>query len=187
MTEKSEAKTAIRAFVALELPPPLRESLARTIERLTPSVRGIRWMDPAQTHLTLRFLGWTTRERLAILEPRLRAIAEAGEAADVEVSGLGLFPPSGRARVLWAAVRLPPSAIAMQSACEKAAVASGFPPERRTFKGHLTLGRWREPAPRPRLPDVDLGRSRLDRLVLFRSHLTRGGSRYSPLTEYRLR
>jgi 2'-5' RNA ligase len=183
----TEAKAAIRAFVALDLPPRLREGLARTIARLEPSVRGIRWMDPKQTHLTLRFLGWTTRERLAALEPRLLSIAEATPAAAVPVSGLGLFPPSGRARVLWIAAHLPAEMTAMQAACEAAAVDCGFPPERRTFQGHLTLGRWREPAARPPLPAVDLGTARLDQLVLFRSELHRSGARYSPLTVFPLR
>jgi 2'-5' RNA ligase len=183
MTEK---KAAIRAFVALELPAPLQERLAHTIERLQPGVHGIRWVDPRHTHLTLRFLGWTTRERLGVLEPRLQAIAESGHAAEVDVAGLGLFPPAGRARVLWMGVRLPPPALALQSACEQAAVTSGFPPERRGFQPHLTLGRWREPATRPKLPEIDLGRTRLDRLVLFRSELHRGGAEYSPLTAFTL-
>jgi 2'-5' RNA ligase len=117
-----------------------------------------------------------------VLEPRLAAIAESGHAAEVEVGGLGLFPPAVRARVLWIGVRLPPAALALQAACEWAAVTSGFPPERRDFQPHLTLGRWREPSVRPKLPVVDLGRTRLERLVLFRSELHRGGAEYSPLT-----
>jgi 2'-5' RNA ligase len=182
----TERKAAIRAFVALELPAPLQDGLARTIERLQPAVHGIRWVDPRHTHLTLRFLGWTTRERLGVLEPRLQAIAQAGQAADIEVGGLGLFPPAGRARVLWMGVRLPPAALALQADCESAAVACGFPPERRDFQPHLTLGRWREPATRPKLPEIDLGRTRLDRLVLFRSELHRDGARYSPLSAFTL-
>ena len=64
-------------------------------------------------------------------------------------------------------------------------MASGFPPERRDFKPHLTLGRWRDPAPRPKLPArADLGSGALDRLALFRSELRRTGSEYTPLATF---
>jgi 2'-5' RNA ligase len=176
----------IRAFVALDLPAPLRAGLAKTIAALSPTVPSIRWVDPAHTHLTLRFLGWTTRERLAALEPRLGALASATPSLLARVAGLGLFPPSGRARVLWVGITLPPEGAALQAGCEAASVAAGFPPERRQYKPHLTLGRWRDPSPRPKLPAVDLGTVQLDRLVLFRSELRRSGAEYTPLTTFPL-
>jgi 2'-5' RNA ligase len=74
----------------------------------------------------------------------------------------------------------------LQADCEAAAIASGFPPERRDFKPHLTLGRWRDPAPRPKLPAADLGPVVLDRLVLFRSELRPAGAEYSPLAVFPL-
>ena len=180
MTE-SRPNAAIRAFVALELPLTLRAALARTADGLRASVPNIRWTDPEHIHLTLRFLGWTTRERLGVLEARLGALASATPPLASRVSGLGLFPPTGRVRVLWVGASLPAEGLKLQAACEEAAVASGFPPERRDFKAHLTLGRWRDPSPRPRLPAADLGEVVLDRLVLFRSELRPGGAEYSPL------
>ena len=180
------AKAAIRAFVALELPAPLRAALAETIAGLAKSVPAIRWVDPAHVHLTLRFLGWTTRERLAVLEPRLAALAAGTPSLAARVAGLGLFPPSGRARVLWIGIALPPAGEALQAACEAAAVEAGFPPERRQYQPHLTLGRWRDPSARPKLPAADLGPVVLDRLVLFRSELRRGGAEYTPLSTFSL-
>ena len=182
----TESEAPIRAFVALELPAPLRTGLAKTSAVLAPVAPSIRWTDPAHTHLTLRFLGWTTRERLASLEPRLAAVASGTPALEARVSGLGLFPPRGRARVLWVGVALPPPGVALQAECEAAAVAAGFPPERRQYQPHLTLGRWRDPQPRPELPALDLGTARLDRLVLFRSELRRSGAEYTPITTFPL-
>ena len=184
--KEGRSNAAIRAFVALELPLTLRAGLEKTIDGLRASVANIRWTDPQHTHLTLRFLGWTTRERLAVLEGRLSALASATPPLAARVSGLGLFPPSGRARVLWVGASLPPEGLKLQADCEAAAVASGFPPERRDFKPHLTLGRWRDPAPRPKLPPADLGPVILDRLVLFRSELRPGGAEYSPLAVFPL-
>jgi 2'-5' RNA ligase len=183
---EARPNAAIRAFVALELPLTMRAALAKTADGLRASVPNIRWTDPQQIHLTLRFLGWTTRERLGVLEGRLAALASAAPPLAARVSSLGLFPPSGRARVLWVGVALPPSGMKLQADCEAAAIASGFPPERRDFKPHLTLGRWRDPAPRPKLPAADLGPVVLDRLVLFRSELRPAGAEYSPLAVFPL-
>lgn len=182
----TKTASAIRAFVALELPAALRAGLAETIAALAPAVPSIRWVDPAHTHLTLRFLGWTTRDRLAALEPRLAALAAATPPLQSRVAGLGLFPPSGRARVLWVGIALPRHGATLQAQCEAAAVAAGFPPERREYQPHLTLGRWRDPSPRPKLPAVDLGIVQLDRLVLFRSELKRSGAEYTPLSTFAL-
>lgn len=161
----------ICAFVALELPRTVQAAVAREITRLQKEIPDILWVDPYRTHLTLRFLGWTTRERLDVLEPHLAAAAKACPPITAPISGLGTFPPSGpeTARVLWIGADLPRSGKALHAACEAAAEECGFPPERRRFRAHVTLGRWKQPA-RPRsLPELDLGTVRMDRLVLFRS------------------
>jgi RNA 2',3'-cyclic 3'-phosphodiesterase len=166
------ASTAtICAFVALELPRAIQMVVAQEIPRLEKELPGIMWMDPHRTHITLRFLGWTTRERLTALEPYLKAGATACAPMDTKVAHLGTFPPHGpsRPRVLWVGVDLPQSGITLQSACDSAAVACGFPPERRIFRAHVTLGRWKEPARLGELPALDLGATRLERLVLFRT------------------
>ena len=173
MSAKPAAST-ISAFVALELPKALQAAFTREIARLGETIPGVQWLDSRRMHLTLRFLGWTTRERLKALEPHLAAAARACPRVDATVSGLGTFPASGRARVLWVGIDLPQSGVSLQAACEAAALECGFPPERRGFQAHLTLGRWKEPARRPALPDLDLGATRLERLVLFRSEPAKG-------------
>jgi RNA 2',3'-cyclic 3'-phosphodiesterase len=163
------AVSTICAFVALELSKALQSTFVEEIARLEKTIPGVQWLDARRMHLTLRFLGWTTRERLNALEPHLRVAAKACPPIDATVSGLGTFPPSGRSRVLWAGMALPPSGATLQAACEAAALECGFPPERRAFRPHLTLGRWKEAARGPVLPDLDLGATRMERLVLYRT------------------
>jgi 2'-5' RNA ligase len=133
-------------------------------------------MDARRMHLTLRFFGWTTRERLTALEPHLAAAARACGPIDATVSGLGTFPPtsSEKARVLWAGIALPRSGKTLQAACEAAAIECGFPPERRAFQAHLTLGRFRTPT-RVKIPArFDLGPTRLANLVLYQTEPAKG-------------
>ena len=97
-----------------------------------------------------------------------------------------MFPDHGSPRVLWVGVELPPPASELQRACEHAARAAGFEPEERPFLAHLTLGRWRNRAARPVLPETDLGPARLESLVLFQSETAQGGAVYTPLARFAL-
>jgi len=83
-------------------------------------------------------------------------------------------------------MELPPTALELQRACERVARDAGFEPERRPFLAHLTLGRWRDRAARPVLPETDLGPARLESLVLFQSETAQGGAVYTPLARFAL-
>ena len=180
------AEKLIRAFVAIELEDQTRARLAELIETLRERIRNVRWVRPEGIHLTLRFLGYARRDVLDGLVPELRAAASECAAGAAEVSGLGTFPEKGRARVIWIGISVPDRVLRLQEACERAAVAAGFPAEARPFRPHLTLGRWSDPAPRPALPDVDLGRTGLATLVLYRSQPGPAGSAYTPLESFAL-
>jgi 2'-5' RNA ligase len=175
-----------RAFVALELDARLREALGELQARLRPRCGGIRLTRPEGIHLTLRFLGDTSPAQVEALRPLLAAAAAACPPAEAHVAGLGTFPERGSPRVLWLGLDVPPAVLELQRACERAARAAGFEREDRPFKAHLTLGRWRERAPRPDLPRADLGTTTLDNLVLFESDLRPGGAVYTPLAPFPL-
>ena len=176
----------VRAFVALELDARLREAMGELQARLRPRLGGIRMTRPEGIHLTLRFLGDTSPEQVAALRPLLATAAAACPAAEVPVAGLGTFPERGSPRVLWLGLDVPATVFDLQRGCERAARAAGFEREARPFKAHLTLGRWRDRAPHPELPPVDLGATRLDALVLFKSDLRPDGAVYTPLARFAL-
>ena len=182
----AEGEKLIRTFVAVELAPSMRDRLAELIEALRGRIRNVRWVRPEGIHLTLRFLGHARRDVLDRLVPELRSGAEKSSAGMATVSGLGTFPERGRARVIWIGIFVPDSILRLQEACERAAVAAGFEAETRAFRPHLTLGRWNEPAPRPPLPEADLGPTSLDTLVLYRSQPGRTGSVYTPIETFAL-
>ncbi len=176
----------IRSFVALELAAAVRERLHGLIEQLRGEIPGVRWTRPDSLHVTVRFLGYADPPALVRLQGPLAEIASRCAPGHAPLRGLGLFPPKGNPRVLWLGLAIPEGIRILQEECERAAVAAGFPPEPRPFRPHLTLGRWSERAPRPPLPPADLGTARLDRLVLFRSEMRRGGSVYRPLAAFDL-
>ncbi len=180
-------KGDVRAFVALELAAEMKSALQEFIQKLEPRLPGVRWVRPNAMHLTLRFLGASRAEQLAQIRPRLEEAAGECPACLAPVGGLGTFPASGSPRVLWIGIQLPQSIFGLQAACEQAAVAAGFVAERRPFRAHLTLGRWRGRAALPLLPETDLGAVELSELVLYQSDLRPEGAAYTPLGRFGLR
>ncbi len=176
----------VRAFVAIELDPRLREAMGELQTLLRPRLGGIRMARSEGTHLTLRFLGEASPAQIGTLRPRLAAAAAACPPCEARVGGLGMFPERGSPRVLWLGLDVPPPVVELQGECERAARAAGFEREERPFRAHLTLGRWRERAPRPELPPADLGPTRLETLVLFESDLRPGGAVYEALARFPL-
>ena len=175
----------IRAFVALELDARLRQAIVAVQDRLK-AVAGLRLVRAEGIHLTLRFLGSSSEEQLETLKPRIASAAALCPPFDARLAGLGTFPERGAPRVLWLGVELPPAALELQRTCERAARAAGYSAEDRPFAPHLTLGRWRERAPRPALDDVDLDASRIDTLALYRSETLPDGAVYTPLQRFAL-
>jgi 2'-5' RNA ligase len=179
----------VRAFVALDIPAPTRARIASLLETLRPGVPGVRWLAPDSIHLTLRFLGEAGSAQLSALRPRLAEAAAAAGRSPAVVRGLGTFPERGRPKVLWLGTELPEGLIALQRACERAAVDSGFAAETRPFRSHITLGRWLlgPAARRPTLPETDLGPVCFESVVLYKSDLTPAGAVHEALHRFLLR
>lgn len=177
---------SVRSFVAIELAPELRAALGELQARLRPRLGAVRLVRPEGIHLTLRFLGQAAPSQLAALRAALAPAAAACPPVEARVAGAGTFPDRGSPRVLWVGLELPEPLLLLQGACERAARAAGFAPELRPFRAHLTLGRWRERGPHPELPEVDLGKTPLSTLVLFRSELRQEGASYTALARFPL-
>jgi 2'-5' RNA ligase len=140
-------------------------------------------------HLTLKFLGDIEESRAAGIGAALTAAVAGLPAFDIGLRGLGAFPSPTRPRVIWAGVDAGgPSLAALAEALEDGLAALGVPREARGFSAHVTLGRVREPSRDPalaaalgRAASVELGSSRVDRVVLMRSQVSPRGARYTEL------
>jgi 2'-5' RNA ligase len=149
-------------------------------------VQDVRWVRPEGVHVTLRFLGWSDPAALDRLQPLLAQAAARCPPSEARIGAVGFFPERGAPRVISLSVALPEPVLQLQRECEAAAVAVGFPPEPRAFRPHLTLGRFKERASRPRVAPAELGPTPLERIVLFRSELQTGGAVYTPLARFTL-
>ena len=172
----SEARMP-RLFTALELPP----SIGVSLSLLRGGLPGARWIDPANYHVTLRFIGDIDDRTADEVADALARVARPGFSACLE--GLGAFG-SRRPHAVFAAVKSSPALLDLQAEQERIIQRMGLQPERRKFTPHVTLARLKGSS------EVDVasflalrGQFRtapfpVGRFVLLSSRASRGGGPY---------
>ncbi len=183
---RPEAKP-LRLFVAVEVPEPVRAALAEAVAPVRERFPKARWVPLENQHVTVKFLGSTYPRLVEWVIATVAEVASCLEPSETRVTDLGVFPNARRARVLWAGLDEPGSAVTRLAAGLDEALAREFEPEKRPFTPHLTVARFDPPV---ELDPADVRyRSepfRIDRIVLFRSHLRRPAPVYEPLGTYPL-
>lgn len=106
-------------------------------------------------------------------------------AFEARLGEVGTFQRGRLVRVVWLGLNSGGEELAsLAAAVEAESIRAGVEPEGRKFHAHLTLARARarDGAVLPELPALPaLAAWRADELILYRSHLGRGGSVYEPL------
>ena len=197
MTRAKPWVRPVRCFVALPVPPPVRERAAEVMTALKAGGPDVKWVEPANLHLTLKFLGEAPEGQVPDLVRALEEACAGRPAPRLEITVPGAFPDARRPRVVWLGLAGDLTPLAeLAAAVERALAPLGYPPEDRPFRAHLTLGRVRRPRKGGGQPDTrslsrDLaGRDwaggpefTVDRVVLMQSTLTPRGAVYQPLHE----
>ena len=184
----------IRAFVAVELPQEVKAAIAAITRQLSggPHARTVKWVDPAQMHITVKFLGDTDRARLPAIQQALAAVAARHAPFALKLAGLGTFPGGTRVRVVWIGlVEGADPLVALTNDVETALNALGFRPERHDPSPHVTLGRVRDWASATERLAVagalnavnvpEFPRATIDHLSTMQSHLSPQGATYRAL------
>lgn len=177
----------IRAFIAINLAPPVIEEIAKVQSRLQETRGDLRWSRVESLHLTLKFLGDIARNQVEPIVGALREALRAQSPLHVVARGLGAFPNLKKPRVLWAGI-MGEGLKELSEKIEIALMPLDFPPEEREFTPHLTIGRVRSLRGWDRVLAVlkeyeqsSFGESTVDQVILYQSDLRPNGAIYSPL------
>ena len=181
----------LRTFLAIDLD----ERFLQAADALAVGLRAevlprARWVARSNMHVTLRFLGATDESlvpSLGALVARIGSIAR-GPIEPLSTS-LVAFPHPKRARVLGLHIDDGGVLMDLASAAEREVVELGFAPEERTFRPHVTLARFRQPADLRRLfvaRSTPPPTGRLTSLTLYRSELGGEAPVYSALARFDL-
>jgi 2'-5' RNA ligase len=186
----------IRAFIALEMPEPIRQNLAEISSRLKSQLSAVplSWVPVPNIHLTLKFLGNVKNDQVETIKEVIGSLIGKYPSLRISLNGLGTFPNAKRPRVLWTGVKAPDNLNEIVAALETSFIKLGFMPEDRPFAAHLTLARVRGHAHQRdllRISDV-LNSARMpqpvsavaEKIILFQSELRPSGSVYNPLAQF---
>jgi 2'-5' RNA ligase len=176
----------MRLFVSVALPDDLADAVAAVQDRFA-DADGLRYTDPGQAHVTLKFLGDVPDSRADELARALEAaVAEADVTPfDASFEGLGVFPSLDYISVVWLGVDEGSEALAaLHEAVESEFVSRGFDPADHDFTPHVTLARMEHAGGKQLVQNVvsgeppAVGTARIEEVRLTESTLTDDGPVY---------
>ena len=176
----------MRLFVAITLPDEQRAQLAT----LANGLPGARWVNEENLHLTLRFLGELDGGQAADVDEALAGLRVPG--FELQLEGVSHFGEGRKLRSLWAGVQPNPVLDRLHDKIEQALIRVGLSPEKRKFRPHITLARFKS-NPGPKLQEFlahnALFRSApfpVDSFTLYSSFLSTNGAIHRAEADYPL-
>ncbi|MBA2919811.1 RNA 2',3'-cyclic phosphodiesterase [Sphingomonas sp. MAH-20] len=175
-----------RLFVAIRPPATIRSALIGLME----GIRGARWQDDEQLHLTLRFIGEVDGRTAEDVAAALGGVRQPPFA--VALDGVGQFGSRGRPNALWAGVRPHDSLAHLHRKVDQTLVRAGLDPEGRAYLPHITLARFgRESGGLDAFLARHAGLSsapfEVTGFALYESRLGHAGATYTMVERYDLR
>ncbi|RMH72947.1 MAG: RNA 2',3'-cyclic phosphodiesterase [Gemmatimonadetes bacterium] len=131
-----------RTFISISIPDPVKSNLQSLFRYRERSPRQFRWVNPAQLHLTLKFMGDRTPAEIESIIAQLELTCRHYAPFTLALDQLGGFPNLKYPRVLWVGLKgeveyLTQIATAIDQALEQ----QGFERETKPFRPHLTICR----------------------------------------------
>ena len=179
----------IRAFIAFPLPEMIKIQISDIQERLKSDHLPVRWVRPENIHLTLKFLGEISTSSIDVITGAIRETVLGCRPLMLVTKGIGVFPGIKKPRVLWIGTSgdIKPL-LKIQGSLESNLEKQGFAREKRPFKSHLTLGRFKGQIPIEKLSGIlrfysDFSSEPFEarELILYRSELRPSGAIYTKI------
>lgn len=177
----------VRVFFALEITDAIKDSMMQVIGDIKKRSKShaIRWAKPENMHITLQFIGEMNSSDKSYLLEQVRARVQ-GEVTPFNITfgKLCLFPSPYRPRVLVVDVVEQEPLSILSAKIGEGIVRSRYAIDDRPFRGHLTLGRIKQPhgldlsfVPKVTMPDMLP--LEVKSIAMFRSEPHPDGSHYT--------
>jgi RNA 2',3'-cyclic 3'-phosphodiesterase len=181
---------ALRCFIAVEMPEDLKTAIGTVIEDLKKTGADIKWVGPENIHITLKFLGATEEELLKPICDALSAKLARYTPFYIKIAYVGCFPDERRPRVVWVGIQDTGLLKEIQEEIETGMEKFGFPPEKRAFSPHITIGRVKSQKRVPEMMKIlkkyssaHFADMEIKAAALMKSELRPAGAQYSRLAE----
>lgn len=124
----------MRTFIAIKLP----ENIKDYLKELQKELSGMKGSLVKDFHLTLKFLGEVSEDKIEKIKERISEIKF--EPFKINLSKLGFFPTESYIRVVWVGLGPEDKVVELQKKVDEAMKEFGFKDDFK-FKSHLTLAR----------------------------------------------
>jgi len=185
----------MRTFIAVAISSEVREKIAQIQAEFRRGDLDVKWVEPGNVHITLKFLGEVSEEKLSGVIEKTRLAAAGISNFRVHLSGLGSFPNLKSPRVVWVGVSEGKQELKnLSERIEENLSYIGFAKEKREFSAHLTIGRVRSPKGKEKLvkkieelENSDVGEFSVDKVLLMESQLSPKGPTYRVIEKINLK
>ncbi len=132
----------IRSFIAIQVQSPAIEAVSQIIRTLQSRIRKVKWVNPAQAHLTVKFLGDIDNRDIPSICRCLEDACCGIAPFTIPLGGVGTFPARGRPRIVWLGVghQVEPLRL-IHERLDQSLQQFGVRREGRLFRPHITIGR----------------------------------------------
>jgi 2'-5' RNA ligase len=188
----------MRLFVALDIDPEIRKRIAEFRNQMKAFAPDVRWVGPETFHVTLQFLGETTK--LEQIQSALEQVK--GSSVPLTFRSAGFFPNPKSPRVFWAGIESDQRLQSLVNAIAEQLQPLGFERDSGPYKPHLTLARSGSGRPRQvpgeraafglqhvrvkleSLPPLEFGTMTAHEFYLYESKTMPAGAQYTRLARY---
>lgn len=101
----------------------------------------INWVEPANFHLTLKFLGEVESHFITPINQILEHLSKGFKQFILQPDGLGIFGTIQKPHIIWYGFKENPLLSSMQASIEKSLSDIGFDTGDKSFSPHVTIAR----------------------------------------------
>jgi 2'-5' RNA ligase len=177
----------LRTFIAALIPEEIKLEMKRYIMDMKPHWEGVKWENYEKLHLTLKFMGDVEESKIEEIESVLAESVRMYSPFRTAISGFGGFPNLRNPHVLFIGLSENQELLKLQCEIEERLEGLGFKKESRAFVSHVTIGRIRGRAQsKGSFPVPKNTPFSITEIALMKSMLHPGGSKYTPISVFRL-
>ena len=184
---------SIRSFFACEISPELRKNIEKLQSELKAVLpRSVKWVNPGNIHLTIKFIGEFNPSHRNKLETSLTKALETIKPFKIAIKGLGVFPSFSKPRIIWLGINAEKELAQLVQIVNQECIYIGYPREKRSFSAHITIGRvksYTNSEDRKSIADeiksrgsIIIGSQTIESLLFIKSNLTPSGPIYKNLS-----
>jgi 2'-5' RNA ligase len=182
-----------RLFAAIKIHPSARYiSLFNEISSSLQHER-IKWVEPENMHLTLKFFGETDEKQIPSIRHALAEAVAKSKPFDLKIANTGIFGSRYDPKVIWFGIEKQPELDILAKNIFGELEKYGWEQDRQNFIPHLTIGRIRELKDKPlfqqiigRYNTIDIQEENVSEIILYESILRREGPLYVKVSSFQI-